>query len=158
MLQSLNCVFIILMSSSSFLSMRLGFVKAWSHHHHHHGRRYSVSSSRRAPVIRSPWITGATTSFSAPTATARIHRLTAFSSTTTTDHQSNEKIDTTATTTTTDNDSSSAAMYQELKWLSTEIRRHDDLYYNQQPQISDDDYHIGLLSTGAHQLEISQDS
>jgi DNA ligase (NAD+) len=31
-------------------------------------------------------------------------------------------------------------LYQELTWLSAEIQKHDDLYYNSQPEISDDDY------------------
>jgi DNA ligase (NAD+) len=30
--------------------------------------------------------------------------------------------------------------YEELRWLSNEIRHHDDLYYNQQPQLKDDEY------------------
>eukprot|EP00980_Cylindrotheca_fusiformis_P029917 scaffold24028_cov152-Cylindrotheca_fusiformis.AAC.8 len=31
-------------------------------------------------------------------------------------------------------------IYDELKWLSTEIRRNDDLYYNQQPELDDEAY------------------
>lgn len=31
-------------------------------------------------------------------------------------------------------------IYKDLKWLSQEIRRHDQLYYSQQPELSDDEF------------------
>ncbi len=36
--------------------------------------------------------------------------------------------------------STEEAIYQDLQWLSREIRRHDELYYSQQPELSDDEF------------------
>ena len=44
------------------------------------------------------------------------------------------------TTTTASVSKDTTIIYQELKSLSVEIRRHDDLYYNELPELQDDEY------------------
>jgi DNA ligase (NAD+) len=45
-----------------------------------------------------------------------------------------------STKTSSDETKETTIIYQELKSLSLEIRRHDDLYYNEQPELQDDEY------------------